>query len=77
MKEFNLSEKINEWIEDQDIDGRGICFSFYDCDAIDLINIHKEFIKRVEVKARKMETINAENFIFILREEVGFVEDGE
>ena len=46
--EFNLSEKIENWIKKCDVDNRKVCFEFLDSDAIELENILKEFIKRLK-----------------------------
>ena len=47
---FILSEKIENWIKNCDIDNRKICFEFLDSDAIELENILKEFIKILKSK---------------------------
>ena len=38
-KELTLKEKVQMWINECDVDGRGIVFEFFDTDARDLINL--------------------------------------
>lgn len=48
-----LAEKINNWIEDCDVDGRRIFFIFYGRDAMDLINLHQNSLKNLKEELKK------------------------